>query len=130
MAGSLVSKLSNLYASDLQTFLGGRTILREVEEEEMCVTALLEEKCLQQVNVCYRPEAKQAAINNIEIFGSVCRETSPPVMFRMLIWWLSPLEIANLVSSIQDTSKAYLMAGSLVSKLSDVQSSFTLLVKQ
>jgi predicted nucleotidyltransferase len=46
----------------------------------MCVTALLEEKCLQQVNVCYRPEAKQAAINNIEIFGSVCRETSPPVI--------------------------------------------------
>jgi hypothetical protein len=51
----LQSKLSalKLYASDLQTFLGGRTILREVEEEEMCVTALLEEKCLQQVNVVH-----------------------------------------------------------------------------
>jgi hypothetical protein len=42
-----------LYASDLQTFLGGRTILREVEEEEMYVTALLEEKCLQQVNALF-----------------------------------------------------------------------------
>jgi hypothetical protein len=39
----LQSKLSavKLYASDLQTFLGGRTILREVEEEEMYVTTLL-----------------------------------------------------------------------------------------
>jgi hypothetical protein len=72
----LQSKLSavKLYASDLLTFLGGRTILREVEEEEMYVTSLLEEKCLQQVNLCYRPDEKMAAINNIEIFGSVCRE--------------------------------------------------------
>jgi hypothetical protein len=33
----LQSKLSavKLYATDLQTFLGGRTILREVEEDEM-----------------------------------------------------------------------------------------------
>jgi hypothetical protein len=57
-----------LYATDLQTFLGGRTILREVEEDEMYVTTLLEDKCLQQVNLCYRHEAKMVAINNIEIF--------------------------------------------------------------
>ena len=78
----LQSKLSavKLYASDLQTFLGGRTILHEVEEEEMYVTTLMEEKCLQQVNLCYRPEAKMVAINNIEIFGSVCRETNPPAI--------------------------------------------------
>ena len=78
----LQSKLSavKLYASDLQTFLGGRTILREVEEEEMYVTTLLEEKCLQQVNLCYRPEANMVAINNIDIFGSVCRETNPPAI--------------------------------------------------
>jgi hypothetical protein len=69
-----------LYASDLQTFLGGRTILREVEEEEMHVTKLLEDKYLQQVNLSYRPDAKMAGINNIEIFGSVCRETNPPVI--------------------------------------------------
>ena len=45
----LQSKLSavKLYASDLQIFLGGRTILREVEEEELNVTMLLEVKCLQ-----------------------------------------------------------------------------------
>ena len=44
----LQSKLSavKLYASDLHTFLGGRKILREVEEEEMYVTTLLEDKCL------------------------------------------------------------------------------------
>jgi len=78
----LQSKLSavKLYASDLQTFLGGRTMLREVEEEEMHVAKLLEDKCIQQINLCYRPEAKMAAINNIEIFGSVCRETNPPVI--------------------------------------------------
>lgn len=78
----LQSKLSDvkLYASDLQTFLGGRTILREVEEEEMHVTKLLEDKCLQQYNLCYRPDAKMAGINNIEIFGSVCRETNPPAI--------------------------------------------------
>ena len=78
----LQSKLSavKLYASDLQTFLGGRTILHEVEEEEMYVTTLMEEKCLQQVNLCYRPEAKIVAINNIEIFGSLCRETYPPAI--------------------------------------------------
>ena len=78
----LQSKLSavKLYASDLQTFLGGRTILSEVEEEEMYVTTLLEEKCLQQVNVCYRPEEKMVAMNNIEIFGSLCRETNPPAI--------------------------------------------------
>jgi hypothetical protein len=66
-----------LSSSDLQTFVGGRTILREVEVEEMYLTTLLEEKCLQQVNLCYRPDEKMAAINNIEIFGSVCRETNP-----------------------------------------------------
>ena len=68
----LQSKLSavKLYASDLQIFLGGRTILREVEVEEMYLTTLLEEKCLQQVNLCYRPEEKMA----------VCRETSPPAI--------------------------------------------------
>jgi hypothetical protein len=78
----LQSKLSavKLYASDLQTFLGGRTILHEVEEEEMYVTRLMEEKCLQQVNLCYRPDAKMVAINNIEIFGSICRETTPPAI--------------------------------------------------
>ena len=78
----LQSKLSavKLYASDLQTFLGGRTILCEVEEEEMHVTNLLEDKCLQQYNLCYRPDAKMAEINNIEIFGSVCRETNPPAI--------------------------------------------------
>jgi hypothetical protein len=78
----LQSKLSavKLYASDLQTFLGGRTIVREVEEEEMYVTTLLEEKCLQQVNLCYLPEEKMVAINNIKIFGSVCRETNPPAI--------------------------------------------------
>jgi hypothetical protein len=27
--------------------------------------------------LCYRHEEKMAAINNIEIFGSVCRETNP-----------------------------------------------------
>jgi transposase len=60
----LQSKLSavKLYASDLQTFLGGRTILREVEEEEMYVTTLLEEKCLQQVNLCYLSAAKMEQI--------------------------------------------------------------------
>jgi hypothetical protein len=52
-----------LYASDLQTFLGGRTILYEVEEEEMYVTTLLEEQCLQQVNLFYLPEAKMVAID-------------------------------------------------------------------
>ena len=78
----LQSKLSavKLYASDLQTFLGGRTILREVEEEEMYVTTLLQDTCLQQVNLCYLPEAKMAAMNNFEIFGSVCRETNPPAI--------------------------------------------------
>jgi hypothetical protein len=78
----LQSKLSDvkLYASDLQIFLGGRTLLREVEEEDMYVSTLLEDKCLQQINLCYRPEAKMAAINNIEIFGSVFGETNPSAM--------------------------------------------------
>ena len=46
----------------------------------MHVTKLLEDKCLQQYNLCYRPDAKMAEINNIEIFGSVCRETNPPAI--------------------------------------------------
>jgi hypothetical protein len=44
--------------------------------------------------------------------------------FRMLICLHAPVEIVNLVSSIQVTSKALEIAGSLVSNLSDVQSSF------
>jgi uncharacterized phage infection (PIP) family protein YhgE len=78
----LQSKLSavKLYTSDLQTFLGGRTLLREVGEEERYLTKLLEKMCLQQVNLCYRPEEKMAAINTIEICGSVCRETTPPAI--------------------------------------------------
>ena len=46
----------------------------------MHVIKLLEDKCLQQVNLCYRPDAKMTGINNIEIFGSVCRETNPPAI--------------------------------------------------
>jgi hypothetical protein len=46
----------------------------------MHVTKLLEDKCLQQINLCYRPDAKMAEINNIEIFGSVCRGTNPPAI--------------------------------------------------
>jgi hypothetical protein len=71
------SKLSavKLHASDLQTFLGGRTLLREAMDEE---TSFLEEMCLPQVNLCYRPEEMIAAINTIEICGSVYRETTPP----------------------------------------------------
>jgi hypothetical protein len=80
-----------LYASDLLTFLGGRTILREVEEEEMYVTALLEEKCVQQVNVGYRPEAKLAAIKFVR-FSSLSRIT-----LSML------LEMSFKVSSILST---------------------------
>ena len=78
----LQSKLSavKLYASDLQTFLGGATILREVKEEQMYVTTLLEDNSLQQVNLCYLTEANMAVINNIEIFGSICRETNPPAI--------------------------------------------------
>ena len=78
----LQSKLSavKLYTSDLQIFLGGRTLLREVGEEERYLTKLLEKMCLQQVNLCYRPEEKMAAINTIEICGSVCRETTPPAI--------------------------------------------------
>jgi hypothetical protein len=45
-------------------------------------------------------------------------------MLRMLICLHAPVEIVNLVSSIQVTSKALEIAGSLVFNLSDVQSSF------
>jgi hypothetical protein len=102
----LQSKLSavKLSASDLQAFLGGRTILREVEEEELYVTTLLEEKCIQQVNLCYRPEAKMVAINNIESISLwiFCRWSVIFVRFSSLsrITLSMLLEMSFKVSSI------------------------------
>ena len=39
------------YTSDLQTFLGSKTIEEEVKKEEEYLMALSEDECLQQINL-------------------------------------------------------------------------------
>jgi DNA-binding beta-propeller fold protein YncE len=70
------------YASDLQTFLGSRTIAEEVKKkEEEYLMAISEDGCLQQYNLIYTINTKITAIlSTITTFGSVSIETSPPTV--------------------------------------------------
>ena len=69
------------YASDLQTFLGSKTIEEEVKREEEYLMALSEDGCLQQLNLGCNIKTK---IKDIlctitkTTFGSVSIDICPP----------------------------------------------------
>jgi DNA-binding beta-propeller fold protein YncE len=66
------------YASDLQTFLGSKTIEEKVKKEERYIMALSEDGCLQQLNVkCSIDEKIKGIMSAMTSFGSVSIETSP-----------------------------------------------------
>jgi len=67
------------YTSDLQTFLGSKTIEEEVKKEEEYLMALSEDECLQQLDLKYNISTKiKDILSIITTFGSVSIETSPP----------------------------------------------------
>ena len=67
------------YASDLQTFLGSKTIEEEVKKEEKYIIALSEDGCLQQLNLkCSMDKKIKDIMSTMTSFGSVSIETSPP----------------------------------------------------
>ena len=67
------------YASDLQTFLGSKTIGEEVKKEEKYIMALSEDGCLQQLNLkCSINNKIKDIMSTMTSFGSVSIETSPP----------------------------------------------------
>ncbi len=67
------------YASDLQTFLGSKTIEEEVKKEEKYIMALSEDGCLQQLNLkCTIDKKIKGIMSTMTSFGSVSIETSPP----------------------------------------------------
>ena len=67
------------YTSDLQTFLGSKTIEEEAKKEEEYLMALSEDGCLQQLSLRYKINTKiQDILSTITTFGSVSIETSPP----------------------------------------------------
>ena len=67
------------YASDLQTFLGSKTIEEEVKKEEKYILTLSEDGCLQQLNLkCTIDKKIKGIMSTMTSFGSVSIETSPP----------------------------------------------------
>ena len=67
------------YASDLQTFLGSKTIGEEVKKEEKYIMDLSEDGCLQQLNLkCSINNKIKDIMSTMTSFGSVSIETSPP----------------------------------------------------
>ena len=66
------------YASDLQTFLGSKTIEGEVKKEEENIMDLSADGCLQQLTLRYNINTKiQDILSTIATFGSVSIEISP-----------------------------------------------------
>jgi len=67
------------YASDLQTFLGSKTIEEEVKKEEKYIMTLSEDRCLQQLSLkCTIDKKIKDIMSTMTSFGSVSIETSPP----------------------------------------------------
>ena len=67
------------YSSDLQTFLGSKTIEEEVKKAEEYLMALSDDGCLQQLNLRYNIKTKiKDILSTITTFGSVSIETSLP----------------------------------------------------
>ena len=65
------------YASDLQTFLGSKTIDEEAKKEEEYLMDLSDNGCLQQLNLRYNINTKiQDILSTITTFGFVFIETS------------------------------------------------------
>ena len=89
------------YASDLQTFLGSKTIEEEVKKEERYIMALSEDGCLQQLNLkCSIDEKIKDIMSTMTSFGSVSMETSPPsVVIKTM-----KAKQAQIMSAIQPSS--------------------------
>jgi hypothetical protein len=67
------------YASDLQIFLGSKTIEKEVKKEEKYIMALSEDGCLQQLSLKCRIDNRiRDKMSTMTSFGSVSIKTSPP----------------------------------------------------
>jgi gas vesicle protein len=67
------------YASDLQTFLGCKTIEEEIQKEEEYLMALSEDGCLQQLSLRYNSNTKiKDILSTMTTFGSVSIDRSPP----------------------------------------------------
>jgi len=69
------------YASDLQTFLGSKSLEEEVNKEEESLIALSEDGCLHQHKLSYNIDTKiKDILSTITTFGSVSIVTSPPTV--------------------------------------------------
>ena len=86
------------YASDLQTFLGSKTIEEEVKKEEKYIMALSEDGCLQQLSLKCTIDKKIKGI--MTSLGSVSIEaSSPSVVIRKM-----KAKQAQIISVIQHPS--------------------------
>jgi hypothetical protein len=66
------------YASDLQTFLGSKSIEVEVEKQEKFMESLSEDGSLKQLNIkCSIDNKILDSMSTITTFGSVAIETGP-----------------------------------------------------
>ena len=89
------------YASDLQTFLGSKTIEEEVKKEEKYIMTLSEDGCLQQLSLkCTIDEKIKGIMSTMTSLGSVSIEaSSPSVVLRKM-----KAKQAQIMSVIQHPS--------------------------
>ena len=89
------------YASDLQTFLGSKTIEEEVKKEEKYIMALSEDGCLQQLNLkCTIDKKIKDIMSTMTSFGSISIEKSPPSVVNKT----KKSKQAQIMSAIQPPS--------------------------
>jgi hypothetical protein len=75
------------YASDLQTFLGSKTIEEEVKKEEKYIIALSEDGCLQQLNLkCSMDKKIKDIMSTMTSFTIRANDTSCYICGILSIW--------------------------------------------
>ncbi|CAG2217401.1 TRIM2_3 [Mytilus edulis] len=83
VANNFVQKISAIkkYASDLQAFIGSKSIEAEVEAEETYLNSLTKDGSFNQIRFKLNIDTKLLNIEStIESFGKVTSETKPPVV--------------------------------------------------
>ncbi|VDI51139.1 Hypothetical predicted protein, partial [Mytilus galloprovincialis] len=100
---SNISDLKN-HASDLQTFIGSKTLEEKIESEETYVQSLSEDERLKQLSLkCTYNEGIENLIQSITTFGSITMESSPP----------------SVVIKLENIKQAQIMSATVIPKSVD-----------
>ncbi|CAG2234734.1 unnamed protein product [Mytilus edulis] len=84
--GKTIDKIQNdisstkSFATDLQTFFGGKLFEADIQNEEKFMQSLIEDGSIQQINLTWRMEDKMCDILSIEKMGEISVIANPPTI--------------------------------------------------